>query len=73
MHTCFFCKAIVPDVGTAIADGWLPSFWCGEDDEYLLPICGACVRDKTDELDGETVLKAEFRPLLDVSAPEGNR
>ena len=41
MIQCYFCRASVPDVETAIENDWIPSFYDGNR-EISEPVCPAC-------------------------------
>ena len=41
MIRCYFCRASVPDVETAIENDWIPSFYA-DDREVTEPVCPAC-------------------------------
>ena len=41
MIHCYFCRASVPDVETAIENDWIPSFYA-DDREIAEPVCPAC-------------------------------
>ena len=56
-ETCVLCGAVMPDIHQAIDEGWIPSFFDGEE-PCDGPVCNECVM-KYMEMDesGETVLK----------------
>jgi hypothetical protein len=49
---CVFCRAVFPaDFDQAVNDGWMPSYYEGED-ECAGPVCPQCVKTKlNDELE----------------------
>lgn len=54
---CAFCNLTSPDVGSAIDDGWIPSYWGedteGEDYEVSNPVCPNCQDKHLRFIDGE--------------------
>lgn len=54
--TCYFCGAVEQLVEDAVDDGWIPSFWVG-DEEELSPVCASCQAEHLREgKDGELEL-----------------
>ncbi len=65
---CHFCGRHAPaDMNQVVDDGWVPSFWDGED-EVCEPVCGECceTRLELDVEDGELIL----RPLQPMTFAE---
>ena len=62
MIHCHFCRATTPNVETAVAADWIPSFYyAGDDCETPDPVCHACQAKFLEQADdGELVCVVDF-------------
>lgn len=66
---CTLCDdGTVADIDEAIEEGWMPTFWIGED-EQLGEVCPTCIEKYLEEgMDGEYELKPELVSTFNASA-----